>query len=62
MIEGQGELNRRSLFFVREERAGTLKSSYPFIKYIPVAIVMSVSHVSGYAMIRTGKGSEIPPI
>ena len=34
----------------------------PFIKYVPVAIVMSVSHVSGYAMIRTGKGSEIPPI
>ena len=51
------------LFFLRgEERAGTLKSSYPFIKYVPVVIVMSVSHVSGYAMIRTGKGSEIPPI
>ncbi len=27
-----------------------MKISYPFIKYIPVAIVMSVSHVSGYAM------------
>ena len=49
------------LFFLRgEERAGTLKSSYPFIKYVPVVIVMSVSHVSGYAMIWTGKGSEIP--
>ena len=40
----------------------SLTNTYPFIKYIPVAIVMSVSHVSGYAMIRTGKGSEIPPI
>ena len=50
------------LFFVGEERAGTLKNSYPFIKYVPVAIVMSVSHISGYAMIRTGKGSEIPHI
>lgn len=47
---------------VSGEWAGTLKNSYPFIKYIPVAIVMSVSHVSGYAMIRTGKGSEILPI
>ncbi len=28
----------------------TLKTSYPFIKHIPVVIVMSVSHVSRYAM------------
>ena len=28
----------------------TLKISYPFIKHIPVVIVMSVSHVSRYAM------------
>ncbi len=28
----------------------TMKISYPFIKYIPVVIVMSVSHVSRYAM------------
>ena len=27
-----------------------MKISYPFIKYIPVVIVMSVSHVSRYAM------------
>ena len=40
----------------------SLTNIYSFIKYILVAIVMSVSHVSGYAMIRTGKGSEIPPI
>ena len=40
----------------------SLTNTYSFIKYVPVVIVMSVSHVSGYAMIRTGKGSEIPPI
>ena len=28
----------------------TLKTSYPFTKHIPVVIVMSVSHVSRYAM------------
>ena len=39
----------------------SLTNTYSFIKYVPVVIVMSVSHVSGYAMIRTGKGSEIPP-
>ena len=27
-----------------------MKTSYPFTKYIPVVIVMSVSHVSRYAM------------
>lgn len=47
---------------IRKKRAGTLKSSYSFIRYIPVAIVMSVSHVSGYAMIWMDKGSEISQI
>ena len=39
----------------------SLTNTYSFIKYVPVVIVMSVSYVSGYAMIRTGEGSEIPP-
>ena len=39
----------------------SLTNTYSFIKYVPVVIVMSVSHVRRYAMIRTGKGSEIPP-
>ena len=38
----------------------SLTNTYSFIKYVPVVIVMSVSHVSRYAMIWTGKGSEIP--
>ncbi len=40
----------------------SLTNTYSFIKYVPVVIVMSVSHVSRYAMIWTGKGSEIPHI
>ena len=35
----------------------TLKTSYPFTKHIPVVIVMSVSHVSRYAMSWMGIGA-----
>ena len=28
-----------------------MKTEYPFIKHIPIAIVMSISHISGCAMI-----------
>ena len=28
----------------------SLKTEYPFIKYVPIAFVMSISHVSGCAM------------
>ena len=35
----------------------TLKISYPFTKHIPVVIVMSVSHVSRYAMSWMGIGA-----
>ena len=50
------------LFFRKGKQVGTLKNTYTFIKYVPVVIVMSVSHVSGYAMIWIGKGNEIPHI
>jgi hypothetical protein len=30
----------------------SLKTEYPFIKHIPIAFVMSISHVSGCAMTR----------
>ena len=33
------------------EWVGSLKTEYPFIKHIPIAIVMSISHISGCAMI-----------
>lgn len=33
------------------EWVGSLKTEYPFIKHIPIAIVMSMSHISGCAMI-----------
>lgn len=36
----------------------TLKISYPFIKHISVVIVMSVSHVSRYAMSWMGIGQR----
>lgn len=29
----------------------SLKTEYPFIKHIPIAIAMSISHISGCAMI-----------
>ena len=29
---------------------GTLKTEYPFVKYVPIAFVMSMSHVRGCAM------------
>lgn len=38
----------------------TLKTSYPFTKHIPVVIVMSVSHVSRYAMSWMGIGAAEP--
>ncbi len=38
----------------------TLKTSYPFTKHIPVVIVMSVSHVSRYAMSWMGIGAAGP--
>ena len=40
----------RRVFPLCGEWVCTLKISYPFTKHIPVVIVMSVSHVSRYAM------------
>ena len=52
LSEETGEGDRKSLacFSLCDERVCTLKIPYPFTKHIPVVIVMSVSHVSRYAM------------
>ena len=51
----------RSVFRWRSsERYRTMTISYPFIRHIPAVIVMSVSHVSRYAMMWMDKGSGIP--
>lgn len=47
---GEGDKNPLACFPLCGEWVCTLKISYPFIKHIPVVIVMSVSHVSRYAM------------
>lgn len=47
---GEGDKNPLACFPLCGEWVCTLKTSYPFIKHIPVVIVMSVSHVSRYAM------------
>ena len=48
---GEGDKNSFTCFLhLCGEWVRTMKISYPFIKYIPVVIVMSVSHVSRYAM------------
>lgn len=49
------------LFLFEKGQTGTLTNIYSFIRYIPVVIVMSVSHISRYAMICMDKDSEIPP-
>lgn len=48
---GEGDKNSFTCFLhLCGEWVCTMKILYPFIKYIPVVIVMSVSHVSRYAM------------
>lgn len=47
---GEGGKNSLACFPLCGEWVCTLKISYPFTKHIPVVIVMSVSHVSRYAM------------
>ena len=47
---GEGDKNSLACSPLCGEWVCTMKISYPFIKYIPVVIVMSVSHVSRYAM------------
>lgn len=47
--------------FTGGEWVCSLKKEYPFIRHIPIAFVMSMSHVSGCAgMCRKGKSNEIP--
>ena len=36
--------------------------SIPFIKHIPIAIVMSISHISGCATICGKESNEISPV
>jgi len=43
------------------EWACPLTTEYPFIKHIPIAIVMSISHISGCATICGKIGNEISP-
>lgn len=47
---GEGDKKSFTCFPLCGEWVCTLKISYPFTKHIPVVIVMSVSHVSRYAM------------
>ena len=47
---GEGDKKSLACFPLCGEWVCTLKTSYPFTKHIPVVIVMSVSHVSRYAM------------
>ena len=55
---GEGDKNSFTCFLhLCGEWVCTVKISYPFIKYIPVVIVMSVSHVSRYAMSWMGIGA-----
>ncbi len=47
---GEGDKNSLACFPLCGGWVCTMKTSYPFTKHIPVVIVMSVSHVSRYAM------------
>ena len=47
---GEGDKKSLACFPFCGEWVCTMKISYPFTKHIPVVIVMSVSHVSRYAM------------
>lgn len=47
---GEGDKKSLACFPLCGEWVCTMKISYPFTKHIPVVIVMSVSHVSRYAM------------
>ena len=47
---GEGDKKSLACFPFCGEWVCTMKTSYPFTKHIPVVIVMSVSHVSRYAM------------
>ena len=47
-------------FLLTSRRSLTIK--YPFIKHIPIAIVMSISHISGCATICGKESNEISPV
>ena len=47
---GEGGKNPLACFPLCGEWVCAMKISYPFTKHIPIVIVMSVSHVSRYAM------------
>ena len=57
---GEGDKKSLACFPFCGEWVCTMKISYPFTKHIPVVIVMSVSHVDRYAIIRVDSRNEIP--
>ena len=54
---GEGDKKSLACFPLCGGWVCTMKTSYPFTKHIPVVIVMSVSHVSRYAMSWMGIGA-----